>query len=146
MISRPLILVQLLLLVLPSPGLLGEVEDDVDQEYNRGDADDTYTLSQESKEDDVLVVPAKSKEQQEKEKKRNKFLEVLSFFSDLLTDEKYKEFQMPGEVKNEVTFLESDKTSFFCRLVFWTRLMVQWAIKPRSPLMTGHVNSCSFIF
>ena len=57
-------------------------------------------------------MPAKSKEQQEKEKRRNKFLEVLSFFSDLLTDEKYKEFQMPGEVKNEVTFLESDKTSF----------------------------------
>ena len=94
MISRQLILVHILLL---SPALHAEDEDD-DQDYNGGDADDTYTLSQESKEEDVLVVPAKSKEQEEEEKKRKKFLEVLSYFNDLLTDEKYKEFQLPGEV------------------------------------------------
>ena len=96
MISRQLILVQILLL---SPRLHADDEDD-DQDYNGGDADDTYTLSQESKEEDVLVVPPKSKEQEEKEKKRKKFLEVLSYFDDLLTDEKYKEFQLPGEVSD----------------------------------------------
>ena len=101
LILHQLILIQILLLV-PSPALLAEVEDDVDdQEYNGGDADDTYTLSQESNED-VLVLPTKSmQEQQEaKELKRKKFLEVLSYFSNLLTDGKYKEFQMPGEVSN----------------------------------------------
>merc|ERR1711974_148231 len=55
------------------------------------------TLSKESNEEDILVVPAKSKEQEAKEKRRKKFLEVLSYFADLLTDEKYKEFQLPGE-------------------------------------------------
>ena len=98
LISHQLILIQILLLV-HSPALHAEDEDDVDEDYNAGDADDTYTLSQESNED-VLVVPAKSKEQEAKEKKKKKFLEVLSYFSNLLTDEKYKEFQMPGEVSN----------------------------------------------
>ena len=92
-----LILFQVLLLVL-SPGLLAAGEEDDDQDYNDGDAGDTYTLSQENNEEDVLVVPAKSKEKEAKEKKRKKFLEVLSYFADLLTDEKYKEFQLPGEV------------------------------------------------
>ena len=99
LISHQLILIQILLLV-PSPALLAEDEDDVDEEYNGGDADDTYTLSQESNEE-VLVVPTKSmQEQEENELKRTKFLEVLSYFSNLLTDGKYKEFQMPGEVSN----------------------------------------------
>ena len=101
LILHQLILIQILLLV-PSPALLAqEDEDDVDeQEYNGGDADDTYTLSQESDEE-VLVLPTKSMQKQEaKELKRKKFLEVLSYFSNLLTDGKYKEFQMPGEVSN----------------------------------------------
>ena len=63
-----------------------EDEDD-DQDYNGRDADNTYTLSQESNEEDILVVHAKSKEQEAKEKRRKKFLEVLSYFDDLLTDE-----------------------------------------------------------
>ena len=96
MIPRQLILIQVLLLV-PSPGLLAEDEDD-DQDYSGRDADNTYTLSQESNEEDILVVHAKSKKQEAKEKRRKKFLEVLSYFADLLTDEKYKEFQLPGEV------------------------------------------------
>ena len=94
-ISRQLILLHILLL---SPSGIHAGDEDDHEAYNGGDAEDTYTLSQESNEEDVLVVPAKSKKQEEKEKKRRKFLEVLSYFGDLLTDEKYKEFQSPGEV------------------------------------------------
>ena len=71
---------------------------DDDQDYNAGDADDTYTLSQESSENNVLVVPAKDEKQDEKAEKKNKFVQVLSYFADLLTDEKYKDFRPPGQV------------------------------------------------
>ena len=71
---------------------------DDDQDYNAGDADDTYTLSQESSENNVLVVPAKSEQQDEKAEKKKKFVQVLAYFADLLTDEKYKDFHPPGQV------------------------------------------------
>ena len=71
---------------------------DDDQDYNAGDADDTYTLSQESSENNVLVVPAKDEQQEEKAEKKKKFVQVLSYFADLLTDEKYKDFRPPGQV------------------------------------------------
>ena len=71
---------------------------DDDQDYNAGDADDTYTLSQESSENNVLVVPAKSEQQDETAEKKKKFVQVLSYFADLLTDEKYKDFRPPGQV------------------------------------------------
>ena len=72
---------------------------DDDQDYNAGDADDTYTLSQESSENNVLVVPAKDEQQDEKAEKKKKFVQVLSYFADLLTDEKYKDFHPPGQVR-----------------------------------------------
>ena len=71
---------------------------DDDQDYNAGDADDTYTLSQESSENNVLVVPAKDDKQDGKAEKKKKFVQVLSYFADLLTDEKYKDFHPPGQV------------------------------------------------
>ena len=71
---------------------------DDDQDYNAGDADDTYTLSQESNENNVLVVPAKSEQQDGKAEKKKKFVQVLSYFADLLTDEKYKDFRPPEQV------------------------------------------------
>ena len=71
---------------------------DYDQDYNAGDADDTYTLSQESSENNVLVVPAKDEKQDRTTEKKKKFVQVLSYFADLLTDEKYKDFHPPGQV------------------------------------------------
>ena len=71
---------------------------DDDQDYNAGDADDTYTLSQESSENNVLVVPAKDEKQDEKAEKKKKFVQVLSHFAELLTDQKYKDFRPPGQV------------------------------------------------